>query len=963
MQTCKPVLRVLAVVLVFACVAIAADARTGHTAKSASTVPPKHVVFSLPGRFDIRPGIDPNDLSTKRNDALRHSRWSEKHAPGGGFFFSQAVNYQGGASSVFLADVNGDGHLDVVETNGSVGVLLGNGDGTLQPPIYYTLGEPGADSVYVVDVNGDGLPDIVVANQGGGNNGGGSVSVLLNGANGVPGTFQPAVTYDSGSGGSSADSVFVVDMNGDGFPDIVVANQGGGSNGDGSVSVLFGVGDGTFQPAVTYDSGGVQATSVAVADVNGDGFPDILVGNNCFGLNNCPNQQGGAAVLLNNGSGVFTLTNNYQTGGPTTSIVVGDVNDDGIPDLVVGCASYGGGFLLGVGDGSFGAFQGAAGVIGQVVSVAVKDVNGDGINDLLFGLGYCPQCDNGNDSGVTVLLGSGNGNFQQPLTYDSGGVLAYGIGLGDLNGDGTPDLVAVNACDSGNIDNSCGGNTAVFLNSVNGLTTTLSASPNPALRNQMAMYTATVTEPGGGSPTGNVTFRDGRTVIATVPVTSNQAVYSTKYGTPGAHPITANYSLNQVNQLSSIVIEFVLGTPTATTLAASSVTAIGAVLNGRINPAGARGPVSFFWGLDPSLTTYNIASAGAVTQSYTTQSFNAPITFLASNTTYYFQIVFQSPDDGGFSQYGAIHSFTTKNPVVTTQAATSVTAVGAVLNGEINPLGGSGTAQFYWGTDPTLTTHNVASAGTVNQNSNTQPFNSPITFLASNTTYYFQMVFQDNTNTSPPQLGAIKSFTTKSPMVTTQAANSITAIGAVLNGEINPLGGSGTAQFYWGTDPTLSTYNVASAGTVTQNSNTQPFNGQLTSLASNTTYYFQMVFQDTYNASAPQLAAIRSFTTKNPVVGTLAATSVTAVGAVLNGEINPLGGDGPAEFYWGTDPTLTTYSIASAGTVTQNSNTQPFNGQLTSLASNTTYYFQMVFLDYANTSPPQLGPIKSLTTK
>ncbi len=344
---------VAALLFVLSQVALASSL-AGHAAKPASTPSPKHVVFSPPGRFDIRPGIDPNDAGSRNSDALRYSGRSEMQAPGGTFFFSQAVNYQPGSNSplsLSLADVDGDGHLDVVVANNSVSVYLGNGDGTLQPPLNLDDGN-GVDSVFVLDVNGDGLPDIVVANQGGGNNGGGSASVFLNGAGGLDGAFQPAVTYDSGSGGTSAGSVYVVDVNGDGFPDIVVANAGGGSNGDGSVSVLMGVGDGTFLPAVTYDSGGVGATSVAVTDVNGDGFPDILVGNNCFGLNNCPNQQGGAAVLLNNGSGVFTLTNNYQTEGPTTSIAVGDVNGDGIPDLLVGCGSYGGGYLLGNGDGS-----------------------------------------------------------------------------------------------------------------------------------------------------------------------------------------------------------------------------------------------------------------------------------------------------------------------------------------------------------------------------------------------------------------------------------------------------------------------------------------------------------------------------------------------------------------------------------------------------------------------------------
>jgi hypothetical protein len=510
--------------------------------------------------------------------------------------FSQAVNYQpgsGGPSSIFLADVNGDGKLDVVvanqhgagsNRNGSVSVLLGNGDGTLQQPVTYDSGGPGANSVFVVDVNGDGLPDIVVANQGGGSNGDGSVSVLLNGGGGM---FLPAVTYDSG--GPGANSVFVVDVNGDTLPDIVVANNGGESNGDGSVSVLLnganGV-SGTFKAAVAYDSGGVNATAVTLADVNGDGYPDILVGNYCFAVNNCPQQQGGVAILLNDKTGKFDLTNNYQTGGPTISIAVGDVNGDGIPDLFVGVSTYGAGFLPGEGSGGkgngiFGAFQVVSGVQGQAVSVAVQDANGDGINDLLIGLGNCPGCDGGLGSGVTVLLGKGSGNYDSPVTLNTGGELAAAIGLGDLNGDKKPDLVVANQCDNGIIDNNCGGNVAVLLNSVNGITTTLTGSPNPAPTSQNVTYTATVSNP-GGTPTGTVSFRDGTTVVAAaVPVAFNQAlglyqaVFSAAYAVVGTHQVTATYSLNQVSQISVPLSEIVAnpaGTTTLEIMASPAVT-------------------------------------------------------------------------------------------------------------------------------------------------------------------------------------------------------------------------------------------------------------------------------------------------------------------------------------------------------------------------------------------------------
>ena len=98
------------------------------------------------------------------------------------------------------------------------------------------------------------------------------------------GTFQSATVLDSGgtSGNQNLPSGLVVaDFNGDGIPDIAVANQAGMSDGDGSVAVLLGSGGGAFLPTVVYDSGGVTATALVAADTTGDGYLDLLIANNC----------------------------------------------------------------------------------------------------------------------------------------------------------------------------------------------------------------------------------------------------------------------------------------------------------------------------------------------------------------------------------------------------------------------------------------------------------------------------------------------------------------------------------------------------------------------------------------------------------------------------------------------------------------------------------------------------------
>ncbi len=179
--------------------------------------------------------------------------------------------------SVVLADVNGDGRPDLVAANqydGTVSVLLGNGDGSFQPRPALAVGY-GPRSVAVADVNGDGKPDLVVANYGDN-----TVSVLLGNGNG---SFQPQPTVPVGAGPSA---VVAADVNGDGRPDLVVADYG-----DAAVDVLLGNGDGTFGPEQTFPTGpGPRA--VQVADVNGDGEADLIVAD-----------YGDAAVSLLVGSG------------------------------------------------------------------------------------------------------------------------------------------------------------------------------------------------------------------------------------------------------------------------------------------------------------------------------------------------------------------------------------------------------------------------------------------------------------------------------------------------------------------------------------------------------------------------------------------------------------------------------------------------------------------------------------
>ena len=493
-----------------------------------------------------------------------------------GPIFAPAVSYFSGGdqpSSVAVADVNGDGNPDLLvanlcanygacgaDTDGKVAVLLGNGDGTFQAggtyqtAVTYSSGGVGALSVVVADVNGDGKPDLMVANETANDNNNGSVGVLLGNGDG---TFQTAVTYSSG--GYEAQFVAVADVNGDGKPDLMLANWCENSKcaTDGTVGVLLGNGDGTFQTAVPYGSDGYFANSVAVMDVNGDGKLDLLVSNWCGNDINCVS-DGTVGVLLGNGDGTFQTAVPYGSGGwDTASVAAADVNGDGKPDLLMPsrCVSYTGnncwtvgdgtvGVLLGNGDGTFQTAvpYGSDGWI--ALFVAVTDVNGDGKPDLLVANAF--GNDNVNDGSVGVLLGNGDGTFQTVVPYDSGGNYANSVAVTDVNGDGKPDLLVTNMC--GRYYDKCagGGTVDVLINKSLGSTTTaLTSSPNPSNFGQVGIFTATVTPSQffKFQLTGTVTFNYGTTTLCNA-VTLNGGTATCAYSAlpVGSDTVTAAYS-------------------------------------------------------------------------------------------------------------------------------------------------------------------------------------------------------------------------------------------------------------------------------------------------------------------------------------------------------------------------------------------------------------------------------------
>src|SRR5207245_256421 len=227
------------------------------------------------------------------------------------------------------------------------------------------------------------------------------------------------------TGSAGPGSVAVADFNGDGKQDLAVAELN-----PGSVSVLLGQGDGTFQAAPDVRVGVCAlclfARFVAVDDFNGDGVPDLAVVANHFVLVFLGNRDGTFPALPNGGAPRF-----FEA---PSSLAVGDFNGDGVPDLAVAESAQrleGVYVFFGNGDGKF--TSGAKLLVGirPPRSLAVGDFNGDGVADLaVTALGSL---------NVWVLLSNGDGTFEPERSFDVGcGPTA--IAVGDLNGDAALDL-------------------------------------------------------------------------------------------------------------------------------------------------------------------------------------------------------------------------------------------------------------------------------------------------------------------------------------------------------------------------------------------------------------------------------------------------------------------------------------------------------------------------------------------
>ncbi|HSU53466.1 MAG TPA: FG-GAP-like repeat-containing protein, partial [Candidatus Dormibacteraeota bacterium] len=383
-----------------------------------------------------------------------------------------------GKDQMLLVDIDHDGHPDIVSTELGNTVWRNDGHGHFIPT-GQVLSCPGglnrASGIAVGDVDGDGLPDVFLVTD----NLLAENCVWLNNGDGSfrrnPNTIVMKLLYDSFNrpAPSPTSCVALGDVNGDGFPDAIL----GGTGFYPEVQVWLNDGHGNFSKSdAVYNYG---ATAIALADLNGDGFLDIVVTeDSTFQSVFQP-----VRVLLNDGTGHFNDTAQHFTMNDATGVVLGDLNGDGKVDAVIlgGDSLFGGtipSIWLNDGTGHFTPGQHLPS--GYFIGAVLADFNSDGVLDLAL------ASQTGDNQ---IWSNDGHGAFTQ---VGSLGRQSAGISAGDVNGDGSIDIVL-----SGSADNQ------VFRNARRpntGTPPSFSMMENDILRYALpSNLLATASTPNGGS--------------------------------------------------------------------------------------------------------------------------------------------------------------------------------------------------------------------------------------------------------------------------------------------------------------------------------------------------------------------------------------------------------------------------------------------------------------------------------
>lgn len=326
------------------------------------------------------------------------------------------VNYNGRALFSSTSAINlqaGSGAENIINHNSGSQVMQTIGDGTAASSVtisqtYMTVSGSGYDEA-IGDVNGDGYNDIAHLNAD-------NQGLAIHLGNG-DGTFRVTGGYVALNAGETYHSMDLADINNDGFDDYVVSGYFVGA-----IKVGLSNGDGTFRLySQSIDApGGFNDTRLV--DLNGDGHLDLV-----------NDSSTGIYRALGNGDGTFARAVSYAQSTTVGSFETGDVDGDGIKDVVIGQSTGSYAVLLGNGDGSYTTSGAITGPLGASQRIAVADFNRDGLSDLAM-IRY------GTTQGY-VALSNGDGTFAltQSLTMAAN---AFDLIAADVTGDGYVELIA-----------------------------------------------------------------------------------------------------------------------------------------------------------------------------------------------------------------------------------------------------------------------------------------------------------------------------------------------------------------------------------------------------------------------------------------------------------------------------------------------------------------------------------------
>lgn len=333
-------------------------------------------------------------------------------------------------------DFNGDNQVDLAIGTAAgatsppmVLILLGTGDGDFQAATSVLIGQE-PSSIAVADFNGDGRQDLATASFLG------NVSIVLGNGDG---TFQAPLHINTSAAPLSAAAG---DFNDDDATDLAVSIFF--PDGQSHVRIYLGNGDGTFSQGQEIVGGTPRA--ITLGDFNGDGQQDVAAINFVY-------QHNSIVVMLGRGDGTFEPPGQAFAVGPEAiELTVGDFDADGRQDVATADPNTDlVSVLLGNGDGTFDAVQHfppgvppdtGPGALVQPVSIKVGDFNGDGHQDLVTG-NRRPSDEPPIDSGVSILLGRGDGTFEPAEEFATARGTAT-VTVADFNNDGRPDLATAN---------------------------------------------------------------------------------------------------------------------------------------------------------------------------------------------------------------------------------------------------------------------------------------------------------------------------------------------------------------------------------------------------------------------------------------------------------------------------------------------------------------------------------------